>query len=76
MRIMLTGYTDMDALIAAVNAGQIYRYIAKPWEPEELRMEIRRMVIRPEVIRRAVIRRLISVLSFSPVGSLNCVMRT
>ena len=49
MRIMLTGYTDMDALIAAVNAGQIYRYIAKPWEPEELRMEIQRAVERFEM---------------------------
>jgi two-component system response regulator HupR/HoxA len=44
IRVMLTGYTDMDALIAAVNAGRIYRYIAKPWEPEELRMNVRRAI--------------------------------
>ncbi len=44
MRIMLTGYTDMDALVDAVNSGQIYRYIAKPWEPEELMMEVRRAI--------------------------------
>ncbi|OGG45103.1 MAG: hypothetical protein A3F84_11795 [Candidatus Handelsmanbacteria bacterium RIFCSPLOWO2_12_FULL_64_10] len=44
IRIMLTGYTDMDALIAAVNSGQIYRYIAKPWEPEALKVDIRRAV--------------------------------
>ena len=42
IRIMLTGYTDMDALIAAVNDGKIYRYIAKPWSPEELKLDVRR----------------------------------
>ncbi len=47
--IMLTGYTDMDALVAAVNAGQIYRYIAKPWEAEELKMDVRRGVERHEM---------------------------
>jgi len=44
VRIMLTGYTDMEALITAVNSGHIYHYIAKPWEPEDLRLEVRRAV--------------------------------
>jgi response regulator RpfG family c-di-GMP phosphodiesterase len=38
MRILLTGYTDIEALIAAVNKGQIYRYMTKPWNEEELKM--------------------------------------
>jgi response regulator RpfG family c-di-GMP phosphodiesterase len=38
IRILLTGYTDMQALIDAVNKGQIYRYINKPWDEEELKM--------------------------------------
>lgn len=38
--ILLTGYTDMQALIDAVNKGQIYRYINKPWDEEELKMFI------------------------------------
>ncbi len=42
MRMMLTGYTDVSALVHAINEGQIYRYIAKPWEPDELRINIRR----------------------------------
>ncbi|MBI2950861.1 sigma-54-dependent Fis family transcriptional regulator [bacterium] len=50
IRIMLTGYTDMDALIAAVNSGQIYRYIAKPWEPEALKVDIRRAVESYEMV--------------------------
>lgn len=40
IRILLTGYTDMDDLINAVNKGQIYRYINKPWNEEELKMVI------------------------------------
>lgn len=35
IRILLTGYTDLESVIGAINQGQIYRYITKPWEPEE-----------------------------------------
>lgn len=34
--ILLTGYTDINDLIQCVNAGLIYRYLVKPWRPEEL----------------------------------------
>jgi len=37
IRIILTGYTDVDALVKAVNMSQIYRYVTKPWSTEELR---------------------------------------
>ena len=36
MRILLTGYSDMDALKEAVNSGQIYKYLEKPWDDEQL----------------------------------------
>jgi two-component system, sensor histidine kinase and response regulator len=36
MRILLTGYTDVESIIEAVNNGQIYRYINKPWDPVDL----------------------------------------
>ncbi len=36
MRILLTGYTDIDSVIAAINSGQIYRYLTKPWDPVDL----------------------------------------
>lgn len=35
-RIMLTGYADMNAVTSAVNKGEIFRYITKPWEDEAL----------------------------------------
>ena len=35
-RILLTGYTDIESVIEAVNKGQIYRYLTKPWDPVDL----------------------------------------
>ncbi len=37
VRIILTGFTDVEDLVDAINAGQVYRYITKPWDPEELK---------------------------------------
>jgi DNA-binding NtrC family response regulator len=33
---MFTGYADLKAVIEAVNHGQIFRYITKPWDPDDL----------------------------------------
>ena len=35
-RILLTGYTDIESVIQAVNKGEIYRYLTKPWDPVDL----------------------------------------
>jgi response regulator RpfG family c-di-GMP phosphodiesterase len=40
VRILLTGYTDIQAVINAINKGQVFRYITKPWEEQELKMAI------------------------------------
>ncbi|PIQ15552.1 MAG: two-component system response regulator [Flavobacteriales bacterium CG18_big_fil_WC_8_21_14_2_50_32_9] len=37
IRILVTGYSDIDAVIDAVNKGQIYKYIQKPWETEYMK---------------------------------------
>jgi response regulator RpfG family c-di-GMP phosphodiesterase len=42
MRILLTGYSDMNAVIDAVNKGKIFHYLAKPWNEEELDFTITR----------------------------------
>ena len=36
IRILLTGYSDIQSTIAAVNYGRIHRYVQKPWETQEL----------------------------------------
>ncbi len=39
-RVLITGYTDTEALIRAVNAAQIYAYVRKPWEPMDLHLTV------------------------------------
>ncbi|MBK7939073.1 MAG: histidine kinase [Lewinellaceae bacterium] len=38
IRIILTGYSDLQAVIDAINKGKVYHYLAKPWNPEELKI--------------------------------------
>lgn len=40
IRILLTGYADMSAVIDAINKGQVYLYITKPWQEDELRLNL------------------------------------
>ncbi|MCB0762202.1 MAG: hybrid sensor histidine kinase/response regulator [Flavobacteriales bacterium] len=40
VRMLLTGYADIEAVIDAVNKGQIFRYIAKPWNEQDLKITI------------------------------------
>jgi len=46
VRIILTGYTDQESLIGAVNQGRIYAYITKPWRPDEIEITLRRAIER------------------------------
>jgi response regulator RpfG family c-di-GMP phosphodiesterase len=36
IRMLFTGYADLHSVIAAINQGHVYRYLSKPWQPEEL----------------------------------------
>src|SRR5438270_1509825 len=36
IRIVFTGYADIKSVVDAINHGQIYRYLTKPWDPDEL----------------------------------------
>lgn len=41
VRLLFTGYADIHAVIDAINQGNVYRYITKPWDPDELQTIIR-----------------------------------
>ncbi len=41
IRILLTGYADINAVIDAINMGEVYRYLTKPWNAEEVKSVIR-----------------------------------
>lgn len=49
IRILLTGYTDIQSVIEAINSGQIYRYVTKPWDPQDLTTAVQRAVERFEL---------------------------
>lgn len=51
-RVLITGYADIEAVIQAVNDGQIYYYIEKPWEPEDLKLVMTRAVERYQLIKK------------------------
>ena len=60
VRIILTGFTDIEDLVDAINAGQVYKYITKPWDPDELKAVVQRaaetydlLKQRTEELRRA-----------------------
>jgi len=40
VKIILTGYTDVEALIEAINYARVYRYVNKPWDPEKLKATV------------------------------------
>jgi len=42
IRIMLTGYADIDSVVRAINEGRIYRYLTKPWDIDALRVDVKR----------------------------------
>lgn len=48
VRIILTGYTDVESLVEAINSGQVYRYVTKPWDNDDLRLTVRRALAHHE----------------------------
>ncbi|MHB1678005.1 MAG: response regulator [Sulfuriferula sp.] len=57
MRLLLTGYSDIEAIIGSINDGEVFRYINKPWNADEIRaivseaaniaMSLERVMIQP-----------------------------
>jgi len=63
VRIILTGYTDADVLMEAINTCKVFRYLVKPWDPPDLLMtverglESRHLAVENARIRKELIRR-------------------
>ena len=52
VRIILTGFTDIEDLVDAINSGQVYKYITKPWDPNELKAVVQRAAETYEVLKQ------------------------
>lgn len=44
MRILLTGYADLNAIIGSINEGEIFRFVSKPWSNEDLKATVAKAV--------------------------------
>jgi DNA-binding NtrC family response regulator len=45
VRMLFTGYADLDSIVAAINQGHIYQFLRKPWQPEELQDAVRQAAL-------------------------------
>jgi putative two-component system response regulator len=52
IRILLTGYSDLESLVKCVNEAGIYKYLTKPWEPEALKLTVARALEHLDVERK------------------------
>ncbi len=52
LKLIITGYSDIEAVIGAINEGQVFRYITKPWNPVELESTIKEAFEKYELITK------------------------
>jgi response regulator RpfG family c-di-GMP phosphodiesterase len=45
IRMLFTGFADLESVIAAINQGHIYQFMKKPWQPEELIAAVRQAAV-------------------------------
>ncbi len=51
IRILLTGYTDVEDLVEAINSGKVFKYVTKPWNDQELKAVVRQAVDTHNVLK-------------------------
>nr|WP_320192178.1 response regulator [uncultured Desulfobacter sp.] len=51
IRILLTGYTEIDSIKASINEGHVYKFLLKPWNDDDLKQEIRKALERYDLIQ-------------------------
>ena len=52
IRILLTGYTDVDDLVDAINSGKVFKYITKPWNPDKLKGIVQQAAETYKILKR------------------------
>jgi serine phosphatase RsbU (regulator of sigma subunit)/CheY-like chemotaxis protein len=52
IRIVLTGYTDVEDLVGAINTGKVFKYITKPWNPDELKRVVQQAADTYRVVKQ------------------------
>ena len=52
IRILLTGFTDVEDLVQAINSGQVFKYITKPWKPDQLKVIVQQATDTYRVLKK------------------------
>jgi serine phosphatase RsbU (regulator of sigma subunit)/FixJ family two-component response regulator len=52
IRILLTGFTDVEDLVEAINSGQVFKYITKPWKPDHLKAVVEQAADTYRVVKK------------------------
>jgi response regulator RpfG family c-di-GMP phosphodiesterase len=50
VRMLFTGYAELESIIAAINQGHVYQFLRKPWQPEDLQLAVRNAAVEYERI--------------------------
>jgi len=74
MRILLTGYSDLNAIIGSINEGEIFRFVNKPWSNEDLSTTVARAVTAARVSAAATARSSDEAVTAPPAGPLPAVL--
>ncbi|MFO0953152.1 MAG: response regulator [Isosphaeraceae bacterium] len=53
IRMLFTGFADIESIIAAINQGHVYQFLKKPWQPEELEAAVRQAAAEYERLSQA-----------------------
>lgn len=51
VRVLLTGHLEIETAVAAINKGEVYRYLFKPWEKEDLLMTVKQSLEKRDLVR-------------------------
>ncbi len=57
IRMLFTGFADLESIIAAINQGHIYQFLKKPWQPEELLTAVRQAALEYDSLETLAIER-------------------
>ncbi|MBD2464292.1 SpoIIE family protein phosphatase [Oscillatoria sp. FACHB-1407] len=52
IRILLTGYTDVEDLVGAINTGKVFKYVTKPWNPDELKVLVQQAAETYQILKQ------------------------
>ena len=55
IRMLFTGFADLESIIAAINQGHVYQFLKKPWQPEELEAAVRQAAVEFERLSKAAV---------------------